>query len=155
MGISDGRHQSHSVKIVRNAHYMGWATDPLRMRYAFWLNGKKTTPAQVIKRNKNLNNSTTIALLKTKLKNIMHSLLRKTRVFLKRHCMRFICGPIMSIVDDMWSLSFLAINYGVTCIHIAKAGKIMIKYSWFLSLHLDKGKAPLAAETLRIMNFDD
>lgn len=61
MVMLSGRHWRHLVRMVSDVDHLAWAAEPLRMRYAFRIDGKSITPAQAIKQTTIGNSSTTIS----------------------------------------------------------------------------------------------
>lgn len=134
------RHNGHprcrSVELVRYEDYLVWTAEPLRMRYAFCIDGKLVAPAQKIKLRKIRNVSTAIVRCETRFTDTIRSASSCAPVLEKIYVVSFVDNLFLSIFNDYVSSNFSAANSKAIYSCYIGFDNMMIKKKNFLPLHM-------------------
>lgn len=151
----DGRYQCRYVTMLREKDGIEWATKPLRMWYAFRVEGKRISQALANKLSKIFNISAVIERLEATHKDSMEILLIYARSFDEDYGVRFVDAGIKEIMEAM--ISSKALDGYSRAMHVRniRFSKIIIKYEAVVLLLGKLGKVALGANTLGITHFHD
>lgn len=108
------RHRRRSMELVIDENHLAWSAEPLRIQYAFHLDGK---PIHLLKRIKLCNIeiiSAAIVRRETRFTYTIQSVLNYARAFEEDYAVSLVKARLLDIVDVMMLFNFLATKFKAT-----------------------------------------
>lgn len=134
---------------------MSRVADPLNIRYAFSLDDKSISPAQVMRLGKIAKTLGTIVRPGAALRNCGQSVLSYARAPEEYYAMRFVDFCIADIVEVMLFSYLLLTNSGGTYAQEITASNMIIKYKDMLLLVVNVSEGAVMENNFGVTHYDD